>query len=148
MVITIQFTVGYLNATINRTTRNAKPGTKHDSFSQPGETRRLTDTCPGFAHLQGAGHDPGWFWIQTEQVFGSKPGPPESTLDLWLMFHTTLTCFNHSLMIGSYATSTAALLLQREHLVYPVPIRSRFRTLPWVDVLLSQQVPYPQPEKW
>jgi len=71
----LQWTVGYLNVTIN-----TKPQTQNGTFDpmgrgKPGDTRGLMGTGPGLVLHNAAGRVFGWFWKWTELVFQSKPGP-------------------------------------------------------------------------
>jgi len=74
IIISLRLIVGYPNATINRTTWNAKRAIEPDEPSHHGETRGLAGKGPGLDHQGAAGWVFGRFWTWPEPFFRSKPG--------------------------------------------------------------------------
>jgi len=67
--------VGYLSATINRATCDAKPEIGLDGSSQTRRDRGLTGTVRGVDGQEAASRLFGRFWNWTRPLFRSKPGP-------------------------------------------------------------------------
>jgi hypothetical protein len=82
----LQFTVAYLNATINVKPKTQSQRLETTGLAKPGETRGLTGTGPGLARQHSAGRVIGRVWNRTDQVYRSKPGPlagyPDTLLTL------------------------------------------------------------------
>jgi len=71
----LRLKVRYLNVTINRTTRNAKPEIGPDRSSYTRRDPSVQEYGVGLDRQDGAGRVFGRFWNQTEPLFQSKPRP-------------------------------------------------------------------------
>jgi hypothetical protein len=71
----LRLTVGYLNATINRTPEMQKRILEPTGLCKPGKDPRLTGIGQDLAHQEAAGQVFGRYWNRTKPFFRSKPGP-------------------------------------------------------------------------